>query len=173
MSPQSLARAATARIQIVAPKTELAFLDSQFIDLARPVTPLEAWELMHQHPLPGLSLAFWLRDHISALFGVRRIGGITGRIRGADGHQLQVGDKLDFFVIETLTDNSLTLTVRDRHLDVMTCVTTAHGMLTVTSSVKTHNLFGRIYMLPVRPAHKLIVALSLKRLRQALEQPGS
>lgn len=173
MAPQPLARAETTRIQIVAPKAELAFFDSQFTDLSHPVTPLEAWELMHRRPLPGMALAFWLRDHISALFGVRRIGKITGRTRGADERPLQVGDKLDFFAIETLTDTNLTLTVRDRHLDVMTCLTIAHGMLTVTSSVKTHNLFGKIYMLPVRPAHKLIVAMSLKRLRQELAQPAN
>ncbi|UWQ63910.1 DUF2867 domain-containing protein [Leisingera caerulea] len=166
MAPTSLARAATARIQILAPAAELDFLDTQSIILPAQITPLEAWTLMHARPLPGLKLAFWLRDAISACFGVKRIGGITSKPHTG----VQPGDKLDFFLVEAVSDTLLTLTVRDRHLDVMTCLSSSNGILSVTSSVKTHNLFGRAYMIPVRPAHKLIVAMSLKRLRQALEQ---
>ncbi len=166
MPPNAFARAATARIQILAPAAELDFLHTQSIVLPVPVTPLEAWTLMHARPLPGLKLAFWLRDAISACFGVKRIGGITSKPHA----NIQPGDKLDFFLVEAVSDTVLTLTVRDRHLDVMTCITSSAGVLSVTSSVKTRNRFGRAYMIPVRPAHKLIVALSLKRLKQALEQ---
>lgn len=166
MPPNSLARAATARIQVLAPENELDFLDTQSLVLPVEVTPLEAWNIMHSQPLPGMKLAFRLRDAISALFGVRRIGGFSGQPH----KDVAVGDKLDFFLVEAVTDKLLTLTVRDRHLDVMTCVTCSSGVLSITSSVKTHNLFGRIYMLPVRPAHKLIVSQSLKRLQQELQQ---
>ncbi|WP_036798024.1 DUF2867 domain-containing protein [Leisingera caerulea] len=166
MAPTSLARAATARIQVLAPAAELDFLDTQSIVLPVQITPLEAWTLMHARPLPGLKLAFKLRDAVSACFGVKRIGGISSKPHT----DVQTGDKLDFFLVEAVSDTLLTLTVRDRHLDVMTCLSSSNGILSVTSSVKTHNMFGRAYMIPVRPAHKLIVAMSLKRLRQALEQ---
>ncbi|WP_291728464.1 DUF2867 domain-containing protein [Leisingera sp. F5] len=166
MPPNSLGRAATARIQILAPAKELDFLDTQSVVLPAPVTPLEAWNIMHAKPLPGMKLAFRLRDAISACFGVKRIGGISRTPKAA----VQTGDQLDFFLVEALSDEVMTLTVRDRHLDVMTCVSSSSGVLSVTSSVKTHNLFGRIYMIPVRPAHKLIVALSLKRLRREFDR---
>lgn len=166
MPPDSLARAATARIQVLAPATELDFLDTQSVVLPEPITPLDAWRLMHARPLPGMKLAFRLRDAICAPFGVKRIGGISGQPQG----EARPGSKLDFFTVERVTEEVLTLTVRDRHLDVMTCVTCSSGVLSVTSSVKTHNLFGRLYMLPVRPAHKLIVALSLKRLLQEMDR---
>ncbi|WP_027259369.1 DUF2867 domain-containing protein [Leisingera aquimarina] len=166
MPPNSLGRAATARIQILAPAKELDFLDTQSVVLPAPVTPLEAWNIMHAKPLPGMKLAFQLRDAISACFGVKRIGGISRAPKAA----VKTGDKLDFFLVEALSDEVMTLTVRDQHLDVMTCVSSSSGVLSVTSSVKTHNLFGRIYMIPVRPAHKLIVALSLKRLRREFDR---
>lgn len=55
---------------------------------------------------------------------------------------------------------------------MLTCVTaTPEGTGTrvaITSSVRTHNLFGRAYMIPVGPAHKLIVAVMLRRLARAL-----
>lgn len=58
----------------------------------------------------------------------------------------------------------MTLTARDRHLDVMICIEIEGCTLSITASVVTHNLFGRLYMIPVTPAHRLIVWLMLRRL---------
>lgn len=60
----------------------------------------------------------------------------------------------------------LVLSVRDRHLDVMTWLSARGRTYTVTSSVKVHNLFGRLYMLPVAIAHRAIVAADLRRLKK-------
>lgn len=149
---------------LVAPPDGLSFLDSQGLPLPAPMTALEAWNRVMAHPLPGMALAMRLRDAISARFGVRRIGGFSGRRVNA----VEPGDHLDFFLVERATPEVLTLTARDRHLDVMTCVTTGGGRLAITSSVVTHNLFGRLYMLPVAPAHRLIVRSMLRRLRRGL-----
>ena len=149
---------------LVAPREKLAFYDSQSIPLPRPVTALEAWNLQMARPLPLMALAFRIRDAISARFGVKRIGGFSGR--RAD--RVAAGDRLDFFLVERVTPQVLTLTERDRHLDVMTCITTTSGQLAITSSVITHNLFGRAYMLPVGPAHKVIVRAMLRRLARDL-----
>lgn len=150
---------------LVAPVADLAFLDCQTITLPAPVTPLQAWRMVMATPLPGMRLAFRIRDAISARFGVARIGGFSG----AQPVQPRVGDKLDFFLIEAISDSVLTLTARDRHLDVMTCITSAGCDLAITASVITHNRFGRAYMLPVAPAHKLIVWLTLRRIRRAAQ----
>ena len=149
---------------LVAPREKLAFYDSQSIPLPRPVTALEAWNLQVARPLPLMALAFRIRDAISARFGVKRIGGFSGQ--RAD--RVAAGDRLDFFLVERVTPQVLTLTERDRHLDVMTCITTTSGQLAITSSVITHNLFGRAYMLPVGPAHKVIVRAMLRRLARDL-----
>jgi hypothetical protein len=111
-------------------------------------------------PLPGLGVAFALRDAISARFGVKRIGGFSGGLVEVP----QVGGHLDFFLIERLEDTMMTLTARDRHLDVMICIERNGCTLSITASVVTHNLFGRLYMIPVAPAHRLIVWLMLRRL---------
>ena len=119
-------------------------------------------------PLPGLGLAIKLRDAISARFGVARIGGFSGAIVEAP----QVGDHLDFFLIEHISDTVLSLTARDRHLDVMTCVTVEGVRLAITASVVTHNWFGRLYMIPVAQAHRLIVWAMLRRLRRSAVAGG-
>jgi hypothetical protein len=154
---------------LLGPPDRLAYFDSQSVDLPRAMSPLAAWNLIMARPQPVLKWAFWLRDAISARFGVKKIGGFTGRRRDS----VQVGDHLDFFLVEGASPDALILTERDRHLDVMTCVSVKGARLTITSSVIVHNWFGRIYMLPVGPAHKLIVRGMLKRLRRALPPTGS
>lgn len=151
---------------LIGPVEELSYFDRQWIDLPRSITPLEAWNLLMEHPQPILKLAFRIRDAISARFGVKRIGGFSGRHE----HSVKVGDRLDFFLVEGVTPDTLLLTERDRHLDVMTCLSTKGARLTITSSVVVHNWFGRAYMMPVGIAHKVIVRTMLARLRQAMLQ---
>ena len=72
---------------------------------------------------------------------------------------------LDFFLVEHVSDDVLSLSERDTHLDVLTCISVSGHELTITSSVQIHNTFGRLYMLPVAPAHKLIVRSFPRRLQ--------
>ena len=154
-----------ASVHTLRPLPELDYHDSRSVLLPVQITALQAWNLMTAGQGPLMRLAFRTRDGISSLFGVKRIGGFSGTRREA----VQVGDCLDFFLVEYSAPEVLVLTERDRHLDVMTCVSLADRVLTITSSVVTHNTFGRLYMLPVGPAHKLIVNSYLKRLQRKLQ----
>ena len=154
-----------ASIHTLRPLHELDYHDSRSVLLPVQITALQAWNLMTAEQGPLMRLAFRTRDAISALFGVKRIGGFSGTRREV----VQAGDYLDFFLVEYSAPEVLVLTERDRHLDVMTCVSLADRVLTITSSVVTHNTFGRLYMLPVGPAHKLIVNSYLKRLQRKLQ----
>jgi Protein of unknown function (DUF2867) len=151
---------------IVAPQAYLDFLHLGQATVPGQHTAAQVWSLAMARPLPGLKLAFRLRDAISARFGVARIGGFSGAKQ-----PVTLGQKLDFFLVEALSDRAMVLTARDRHLDVMISVT-AHpdGNATqvgITASVITHNVFGRAYMLPVGPAHRLIVGAMLGRMQRA------
>lgn len=149
---------------LLGPRNTLDYFNQLSRDLPRSLTPLEAWNLMFATPLPGLSLAFAVRDRLSSLFGVRRVGGFSHQPR----HRVSPGDHLDFFLVEQVDDTHLVLTERDRHLDVMTTLTCVDRRILVTSSVITHNLFGRVYMIPVALAHPIIVKATLRRLQVAL-----
>ena len=149
---------------LVAARDRLAYFDQQKATLPRPLNATEVWNRMMRDPLPGLRLAFRLRDAISARFGVARIGGFSGR--QATG--VSVGDRLDFFLVEGVTDRQLVLTARDRHLDVMISTDCDGPRLRITASVVTHNAFGRAYMMPVAPAHRWIVRAMLRRLKRDL-----
>lgn len=153
-----------SNIRVLQPVSELNYFDSQSIRLRRKANPLEAWNAIMDHPQPVLKIAFRVRDTISSQFGIKRIGGFSGQPR----QTVVVGDRLDFFLVEHTDEDSLVLTERDTHLDVMTCISTDGHSVFVTSSVCVHNWFGHVYMIPVGIAHKWIVRTSLRRLQQKL-----
>lgn len=152
--------------RLLAPADRCAYLHSNRCTVAGEVTALAAWNAAMARPLPGIALAFKIRDAISARFGVDRIGGFSGARRD----HVEAGDKLDFFRVEEVLPERLMLSARDTHLDVMTCITatpTQDGSeIAITSSVVTHNLFGRAYMVPVGLAHRVIVWATLCRITQ-------
>ena len=160
--PRTLPADAPVNLRLVAPLAQLAFLDIQSMELPRPMTPLQAWRFLNGRPIPLFAMAFRIRDAISARFGVKQLGGF----RGAVAETVAVGDRVEFFLVEEVTPQLLVLTERDRHLDVMTAITVEGLRLSITSSVVTHNLFGRVYMLPVAPAHRLIVWYLMRRARR-------
>ena len=159
----------SAAVQLVAPVEELYYLDSQSIALTTELSALEAWNQVMAQPMPVMKIAFWVRDAISSCFGVKRISGFSGTPRS----DIKVGDHLDFFLVEHIEPEVLSLTSRDKHLDVMTCVTTDEHRLSITSSVITHNWFGRVYMFPVAFAHRLIVRKILARLQKNITKAAS
>ncbi|MEO0619750.1 MAG: DUF2867 domain-containing protein [Pseudomonadota bacterium] len=151
-----------SNIRILAPLETLDYFDTQTVQLSRHVSPLEAWNLVMEDPQPLLKLAFSMRDIVSKRFGVKSIGGFSGVYHS----NVRVGDYLDFFLVEHVDDSTLVLTERDRHLDVMTCLSAIGSDVSITSSVTVHNFFGRAYMLPVGVAHKFIVRNMLHRLQK-------
>lgn len=151
-------------IRILQPLPELYYYDKQDTCLPRKMTALAAWNTIISDPQPLLKIAFRIRDTVSSAFGVKRIGGFSGK----SVEFVSVGQHLDFFLVEHVDDECLVLTERDRHLDVMTCISTQGNILSVTSSVCVHNLFGRVYMIPVGVAHRWIVRRMFRRLQQQL-----
>jgi len=136
---------ATSPVFTLRPPSEPDYHDSRSVTLPSAITPLAAWNLMTAEPRPLMRLAFRTQDAISSLFGVKRIGGFSAARRDT----VEAGDRLGFFLVEQSAPDLLVLTERDRHLDVMICLSTADRLLTITSSVLTHNAFDRLCMLPV------------------------
>ena len=156
----------TSPVRTLREVSELDYHDSRSVLLPAPITALEAWNLMTAEQGLPMRLAFRARDAISSLFGVKRIGGFSGTRRDT----VEAGDYLDFFLVEHSAPQMLVLTERDRHLDVMICLSITDRVLVVTSSVVTHNTYGRLYMVPVGPAHKLIVNSYLRHVKRKLMQ---
>ncbi len=104
---------------------------------------------------------------VGALLKIRnRIVGLFG-LKSAE-LELTGQDKIGGFPVIDHDGERVLLGFDDRHLDFRIIVAVeaegnGHQHVSLTTLVKRHNLFGRIYILVVTPFHKLIVKTFLKR----------
>jgi len=70
-------------------------------------------------------------------------------------------DHIDFFPVLSESDEKIVLGLDDRHLDFRILLERQPkancARYRLTTLVKRHNLFGRIYLFLITPFHKLIV----------------
>lgn len=138
--------------------TEADWADSYAISLDRSdLDPMQvATDLMGRAPR-------W----VGVLLAIRnRIVGLVG-LKSAE-LELTGPDKIGGFPVMDRNEQRVLLGFDDRHLDFRIIVAvepegSAHQQVSLTTLVKRHNLFGRIYILVVTPFHKLIVKSFLKR----------
>ncbi|NIE76862.1 DUF2867 domain-containing protein [Pantoea sp. Ap-967] len=147
----------------VAAKADLDFLHCDGVTLPASMTALQAYCAMTSQVPGWLAKAFRLRDIISRRFNVAEIGGFSPR---TPEQVPSVGERLDFFTVEFISDQQLVLTSRDTHLAVMVCMDVLARQLSVTTSVRCFNTFGRAYMVPVGLAHGPIVKRMLRNIER-------
>lgn len=111
-----------------------------------------------------------LRNRTVALFGLKDLGAL-GAVDRRPEAGYRPGDRVGIFTLRAISDDEVVLGDDDRHLDVAVSVLrlplTPEGQrpLAVSTVVKTHNLLGRLYMLPVAPLHRRIVPAVLRGLK--------
>jgi len=105
-----------------------------------------------------------LRNHGMRLLGMKDLGSLRAV---QDVEDPRPGQRLGIFTLQSLDDDAIVLEDDDRHLRVQLALQWQGDVLEVATVVHTHNAFGRLYMLPVAPVHRLIVPHLLRRQVQA------
>lgn len=151
--------------RLIAIRDDLNYFHHKEAEVAADLIALDAYTISTTNISWPLRMAFKIRDKISALAGVKAIHGFEP---AKSGKPIQVGDMLDFFTVETISDQELALTSRDKHLSVMVAfklirLKSDNQRLSVTTSVKVHNFFGKLYMLPVAPVHSVIIPRMMRK----------
>lgn len=121
---------------------------------------------------------FILRNKIVGAFGLKTSGSPADRQEQLANFKCEEGEQLGLFKVRNRTKNEVVLGEDDKHLNfrVSLFVENLSGnrkSLTVTTTVLFNNWLGRLYFIPVRPFHKLIVPTMLKAMVRQLEQAGS
>jgi Protein of unknown function (DUF2867) len=116
--------------------------------------------------------AMLARNRIVRLFGLKDLGSLSA-VPAAAEHNLQPGQRISIFTFVSATPTELVMQDTDKHLSVQIAVIkqtvdTVHDRLIVCTVVHTHNLLGRLYLLPVGPAHKHIVPAVLRHAHAAV-----
>jgi hypothetical protein len=147
--------------RVVLPHPDLPnadWADSYSVRLHRnDLVPMEvASQLMGRAPR-WVGALLKIRNWVVGLFGLKSAElALTGQ------------DKIGGFPVIDHDDRRVLLGFNDKHLDFRIIVSVeperdGHQHVSLTTLVKRHNLFGRLYIFVVTPFHKLIVKTFLKR----------
>lgn len=117
---------------------------------------------------------FALRNRIVSVFGLKTPDKQVNRKEQLDNFTCDVGTILGFFNVYTKTENEIILGEDDKHLNFRVSLLKSNEenenkKLTITTVVEFNNWFGKLYFLPVKPFHKLIVPQLLKGIIKTLE----
>lgn len=109
-----------------------------------------------------VNVAMLARNRIVQLVGLKNLGALDNLDADRKPETYRPGDIVGIFTLFEDTFDEVLLGDRDKHLDVVLSV---HRRLlpglqsvevTLTTIVHVKNLLGRLYMLPVAPAHRII-----------------
>jgi hypothetical protein len=139
------------------------FHDAWSINAAEPnLDPLGQFLRVAKSTPGWIDAAMNLRNRIVAMFGLKNLGGLADVHDSKTAAEYKPGDRVGIFTLISQSDNEVLLGDSDKHLDVVVSVhrqqsaQSAKAVVTVTMVVKVHNWLGRLYMVPVRPAHRII-----------------
>ena len=120
---------------------------------------------------------FALRNKIVPLFGLKTPDNITDRQNKLTNFNCEKGEWFGLFEVFDKTENEIILGKDDKHLNFRVSLFLEEQKneltkknLTISTTVEFNNWFGRLYFLPVKPFHKLIVPTMLKGIIRELEQ---
>ena len=119
---------------------------------------------------------FNIRNKIVSVFGLKTSENLVDRQQQLENFKCEPGEQFGFFKVYNKTANEIVLGEDDIHLNFRislfvdnTKTDNTKKDLTISTTVEFNNWFGRLYFLPVRPFHKIIVPTMLKGIIKELE----
>jgi hypothetical protein len=102
-----------------------------------------------------------VRNNIVRLFGLTVSGDAA-----QEQDYYPVGSKLMIFTVSARNENEIIMEEDDRHLKfrISVWVDREKSEIYLTTVVKFHNWGGRLYFVPVKPVHRMLVKLQLKKM---------
>lgn len=149
--------------QIAARLPGAYFHDAWAIQAAKPrLDALEQFIRVAQKTPLWIERLMALRNRIVAHFGLKDLGGLAQMDPNKKASDYQPGDHVGIFTLISNSPHEVLLGDSDKHLNVVVSVhkqadaTQSSVIITVTTVVHVHNWLGRLYMIPVKPAHQVI-----------------
>jgi len=151
---------------------------ARFIDCQRAtVSDVDRTALRHflilMVGMPGwIDALMMVRNRVVQLFGLKDLGCLTRVDLGREDASYGQNDRVGIFTLTSNTPDEVLVADLDKHLDVYLSLSRlpvkSDGTrdIVVSTVVRTHNLLGRVYMLPVGPFHKIIAPLVLAKINR-------
>lgn len=120
---------------------------------------------------------FILRNKIVGIFGLKTGKETHGRQQQLDNFKCEPNERLGLFKVLNKTENEVILGEDDKHLNFRISLLAENlntqpikKEVTISTTVEFNNWFGRLYFIPVRSFHKLIVPRMLKAIIKELNK---
>lgn len=124
-----------------------------------------------------VGVLFTLRNKIVSLFGLKTSNINKDRKKVLENFTCEPGGQLGLFKVFEKSENEIILGEDDKHLNFrVSLFKKQHSNeankkeITISTTVEFNNWFGKLYFLPVRPFHKIIVPVMLKGIIKELEK---
>lgn len=102
-----------------------------------------------------------IRDSAVRIFGLK-----TGDKKDNEAAYYPIGSKAVYFTVIDRNENEIVMAEDDKHLNFRTSVLIDRkeipSHIYLTTIVKFNNIWGRLYFLPVKPFHRIIIKSLLK-----------
>ena len=148
-----------------------------FIDIENKVKPIDIGKAFFSSGPKWIGILFIIRNKIVSVFGLKTSGNVGDRQQLLDNFKCEPSEQLGLFKVFNSTGNEVVLGEDDKHLNFRISLfmevlksDMTKKTVTITTTVEFNNWFGRLYFLPVRPFHKLIVPTMLKGIIRELEK---
>lgn len=134
----------------------------QFLRVAK-LTPLWIERLMS------------IRNRVVSALGLKNLGGLSQIDATKHESEYVAGDRVGIFTLISRSANEVLLGDKDKHLNVVVSVhrkaeeDTDAVVVTVTTVVHVNNCLGRLYMVPVAPAHRVIARAMVRSVGNAVQ----
>ena len=148
---------------------------ADFVHACRATVPRGARSALQAYKDMASTVPAWFDGLMAVRNGGMRLLGMKdlGSLRAVqDATEPVPGQRLGIFTVQRCTREAIVLEDDDRHLHVQLALQWRGDALEIATVVHTHNAFGRLYMLPVAPAHRVIVPHLLRRQVRGYGVPG-
>lgn len=151
----------------------------KFIDKLQAIGTTEIGKSFFSSGPQWIDKLFGFRNKLVKIFGLKTPRNVTDRQKMLKDFKCEKGEQIGLFKVFEKTADEIILGEDDKHLNFrVSLYIDKHNEnkkdknLIISTTVKFNNWFGRLYFLPVRPFHKLIVPVMLKGIIKDIEQQG-
>ena len=145
------------------------FYDAWKIQAALPeLDPLDQFLRVVSATPKWIDTMMVLRNRVVGLFGLKNLGMLSGVDSSKSSSEYMLGERVGIFTLIEKTEQEVLLGDDDKHLNVVVSVhkevgaSSGNTIVTVTTVVHIKNWLGRLYMVPVAPAHHVIARTMTK-----------
>lgn len=144
------------------------FCDAYRVALSKPGTSVQdAYEAVFGNAPSWVRGLMAVRGLLASAAGLKHVAAHSPLTSGEAHFSYQVGQRVGLFTVQAIEPNELIVGDDDRHLNFRISIlrSTIDGAETVTIStaVQIHNMLGRVYMVAIKPFHRIIAKSMLQR----------